>query len=254
MCVDDTDDLTKSTSTGAIAELLMREMQRAGCAVERGITRHQLLLHADIAYTSHNSSMCFAAGLECPPEGRAEVLEGLWRRAVRIVEEHMAATADPGLCLCRMDRLEDADRLIDFGRRAQREVLHREEAYQVATRVGGVRLEALGGTGAGIIGALAGVGLRLTGNDGTLRGKHGVGQENVTLPAGRLRQLLRADRIITTQGEALPDDAAVFVRKNVKLVLLQHQIMAVVQPREGRYEACKSRTCTRETAREEIGG
>ena len=59
ICVDDTDDLTKSTSTGRIADMIGKAItKKYGGRVDKGVTRHQLLIHEDIDYTSHNSSMC----------------------------------------------------------------------------------------------------------------------------------------------------------------------------------------------------
>ena len=64
ICVDDTDDLTKSTSTGKIADMIAQEIVKMGGTMDKGITRHQLLLHDDIDYTSHNSSMCMVIDIE----------------------------------------------------------------------------------------------------------------------------------------------------------------------------------------------
>ena len=44
LCVDDTDDLTKKTSTGKIAEHIKKEAESLGSVIDYGITRHQLLL------------------------------------------------------------------------------------------------------------------------------------------------------------------------------------------------------------------
>ncbi len=52
-----------------------------------------------------------------------------------------------------------------FGMRAQKEVITMEEARDIADRLG-VYIWLGGGTGQGFIGAMAGVGLRSTGNDG----------------------------------------------------------------------------------------
>lgn len=234
LCVDDTDDLTKSTSTGTVSELISEQVIALGGTLEHGISRHQLLLHEDIEYTSHNSSMCFVAEID------GVELEIIWQKAVKILQSEMAPTSDPGLCLCRLDQLQDVDRLIKFGIRAQKEVLSKQEAYTVAKEIGGVRLEEFGGTGIGVIGALAGVGLRLAGNDGTFRGKNGVGEFDVTLPAAEMCQRLGAERIITLNGEYLQDDQPVFISKFAKLVYLNHQVMAVAKKNsDGTYEICK---------------
>lgn len=74
ICVDDTDDLSKSTSTGKIADLIAEQVAALGCRAEKGVTRHQLLLHEDIAYTSHNSAMCMVMDIE-----RID-MDAVWRR------------------------------------------------------------------------------------------------------------------------------------------------------------------------------
>ncbi len=63
ICIDDTDDID-SRGTGEIAELLAQGLTEGGLARCGRVTRHQLLIHPDIAYTSHNSSMCFPAEID----------------------------------------------------------------------------------------------------------------------------------------------------------------------------------------------
>jgi hypothetical protein len=169
-CVDDTDDLTAQTSTGYIVELIANSVAGLGGQVTLGITRHQLLLSEDIPYTSHNSAMCFMALL--PPGGAVALREC----AVDTIRLQHAAESDPGLCIvempCEIDtefRVE-ASRLLAFGRKAQTEVCTKEEAYALATSIPWVDLSEHGGTGQGVIGALAGAGLRLGGFDGRFRG------------------------------------------------------------------------------------
>ena len=55
ICIDDTDNLD-SKGTGAIAEELRDLIAERGWGTCGDITQHQLLLHEDIPYTSHNSS------------------------------------------------------------------------------------------------------------------------------------------------------------------------------------------------------
>ncbi|MGN0037680.1 MAG: hypothetical protein ACI36Y_00890 [Coriobacteriales bacterium] len=168
LCVDDTDDLTKDTSTGKVAELIAGRVAGLGGQVELGITRHQLLLDESVPYTSHNSSMAFTAWV---PQG---CCEELWQQAAEVVRAEMSAAADPGLCLAVLP--QDADdpllyELIDYGRRAKAEYVSKAQAYELAERIPWLRLEELGGDGQGVVGALAGVGLRLSGSDGRFRGK-----------------------------------------------------------------------------------
>jgi len=143
-------------------------------------------VHPDIPYTSHNSSNC--VGVELPDEDP----DPLFHWACGFVAERSAQGADPGVCLARADALgchaqvpawacgvdgtlnppygglkrgTPVPPVVEFGQRAQREVLKMAEAERVAQTVG-CRLAGLAGTRGGMIGALAAVGLRAGGNDG----------------------------------------------------------------------------------------
>ena len=58
--IDDTDSLEMG-ATGRSANQLRKLIEDKGWGETQAVTRHQLLLHPDIPYTSHNSSMCFIA-------------------------------------------------------------------------------------------------------------------------------------------------------------------------------------------------
>lgn len=60
LCIDDTDNLN-SIGTGTIAEQILKKIIEKGFGPCSLVTRHQLFIHPDIPYTSHNSSMCFMA-------------------------------------------------------------------------------------------------------------------------------------------------------------------------------------------------
>lgn len=236
LCVDDTDDLTKSTSTGKIAELISSEIVSLGGEIKKGITRHQLLLDDAIDYTSHNSSMCFEAEID------GEKLETIKCAAETILKNNAAAEADPGVCICDLETLDNAESLIVFGLKAQKEVLTKAQAYQIAGKVKGVWLQEFGGTGDGVIGALAGVGLRLCGNDGTFRGKMGKGVANITITARELAIKLQADAIMTLSGEYLDGDEMVRIEEHAKLAFRNHQVVGIVSLNEaGHYVICPKR-------------
>jgi hypothetical protein len=160
--IDDTDDL-ESRGTGELASMIADDLETNGWGKSSYVTRHQLLIHPDIPYTSHNSAMCFAAEIG---EG---ALEKVIAHASAFLARESAAGSDPGLCVVDIDRLASPNELVMFGRKAKTEVVTKEQAYEFARR-GGVHLSEHGGTGQGVIGALAGAGLRLGGNDGRLKG------------------------------------------------------------------------------------
>ena len=242
VCVDDTDDLTKCTSTGAIAESIARSVdEEFGGTVELGVTRHQLLLHKDVPYTSHNSAMCFSAWVD------PGTVDALSAKAVEILLGQRAATSDPGLCICRVPGMDDAcygdwredrARLAAFGQRAKRDVIAKQQAYALTERLASVTLSEHGGTGCGVIGALAGVGLRLSGADGRFRGTwdlSGVGDTDAGATAADMRTYLErfvwgSVRIVDTADVPLPDDARVGLEEAAKPILSRGALTLVVEP------------------------
>lgn len=163
IAIDDTDNL-ESIGTGEVLENLCAALEENGLGRGGFVTRHQLLVHADIPYTSHNSAMCCAAEVDDLEKAAA------FCRAYMDVS--CAEGSDPGLCIVDPDRLADPQSLIRFGLAAKKVVLTKEAALTEAARhTEAVRLSEHGGTGGGIIGALAGCGLRLTGSDGKIKGK-----------------------------------------------------------------------------------
>ncbi|MCV7378305.1 hypothetical protein BST11_18475 [Mycobacterium alsense] len=161
--IDDTDDL-RSPGTGRRARALLRELADAGLGAPAGATRHQLLVDDRIPYTSHNSSACLAwrSADGNPRAVLAKVIE----LSARFLERVCPPDADPGLVVAIPRELDGAaSALVDFGRRAKREVLRTNEARELAASLG-VHLSGHGGTQDGVLGALAAVGLHLSGNDG----------------------------------------------------------------------------------------
>ena len=151
--LDDTDNAT-SRGTGHLARQLLADLARRGLR-PISVTRHQLPLDPRIPYTSHNSGACVAVEGGDGADSAAMAFDFVAGRA--------ADGSDPGVCIAEAGMLPDE--VLAFGRRAAAEVVEMAEALDVA-RAAGVALRPLGGTGLGVIGALASVGLRAGGDDG----------------------------------------------------------------------------------------
>jgi hypothetical protein len=162
VCIDDTDNL-ESRGTGQLSQLFAEAIEKKGWGACTSISRHQLFVHEDIPYTSHNSSMCFKATID---EKTLQPLIDFMQKGL-VVES--APGSDAGLCVAVDNEELDKQRLMAYGNSAKNTVLNKTMAYELASDLG-VHLSEHGGTGDGIIGALAGVGLRLGGNDGRFRG------------------------------------------------------------------------------------
>jgi hypothetical protein len=222
ICIDDTDDID-SRGTGEIAEVMAEGLEAEGLARCGRVTRHQLLVHPDIAYTSHNSSMCFPA--EIGDDDPAPVTS--WCQTSLAAESVEAA--DPGLCVVAVDRLERRDALVEYGRAAKQRVFTKEEAYALARELD-VHLSEHGGTGIGVIGALAGAGLRLSGDDGRFKGKFKLeGDEDGTVSVAAVKGQA-VDDVRTIDGLTLLDDERVLAAEECKLVLLGGRAVLLVSP------------------------
>ncbi len=152
--IDDTDNL-ETRGTGHRVRQLAEWLAENDLALPKSITRHQLLVHPLIPYTSHNSSACLIV--------EAENVDEVWEASREFLLRESAQGSDGGLCLGEWESI--SEEISSFGRRAKAEVLTLLEAQRAASRAG-VRCEGLTGTGGGVIGALAGIGLHRLGNDG----------------------------------------------------------------------------------------
>lgn len=86
----------------------------------------------------------------------------------------------------------------------------------------GIHLSEHGGTGQGIIGALAGAGLRLSGNDGRFKGKIKISSESSIVSAGELCATGKVDLVKSLEdGIILAEDELVILGDTLKTVLLE---------------------------------
>lgn len=229
VCIDDTDDIgTKGTGEIAeeIAELLS-DNHLSRCAF---VTRHQLYVHPDIPYTSHNSAMCFQVRTT---KSQEEILD----IAVAHLRSQSAAAADPGIALLDLHSPFEQAPLIAFGEQAKEEVKTKAQAYALAEELG-IHLSEHGGTGQGVIGALAGLGLRLQGNDGRIKGQFklpGLEAGEVSLSVGEVIELTGVDRVLSDSGEQLCFKTPLYLSGKVKAVYRDHQVSLLVYQDQGRW-------------------
>ena len=222
ICIDDTDDIG-TKGTGEIAEEIAHLLANISGDKASFVTRHQLFVHPDIPYTSHNSAMCFALR---SPLTRAEIHQ----YAVAHLIAESAPKADPGLAILDLGSQYDATALMDFGRKAKTEVLTKLAAYELAEQLN-IQLTEHGGTGQGVIGALAGLGLRLMGSDGRVKGQIKLGQfEDVALElsVADILEQTGLDAVMSTERHLLAADDRVLLKGKVKAVYLGHQFVLLV--------------------------
>ncbi|HBY96423.1 MAG TPA: hypothetical protein DEP84_21185 [Chloroflexi bacterium] len=221
--IDDTDNL-ETRGTGFRARHLGALLATEGLGRIHGITRHQLLVDPRIPYTSHNSSACLLV----------ERSEGEWAALVETCRRYLlqvsAPGSDPGLCITPLDRAGASVR--NFGELAKDQVLTSIDAFELAQREGLV-LEGLAGTGAGVIGALAAVGLRAGGNDGRFLWLPGIRNVRGVYTPGQLYEATGIEEIRRLDGIAVPFDARIALSEWTRPVLREGRAILLVEEAHG---------------------
>jgi hypothetical protein len=145
----------------------------------------------------------------------------------------------------------DCKALIEFGRAAKVKVSSKREAYGLARQTG-IHLSEHGGTGQGVVGALAGVGLRLLGNDGRYRGWYHLGQPGDIVNVEALCAYPFVDQIVTRDGDPLPMDSHVHIgSEKTKTIRMSHRRVIVVTANENaEHTGIPFRTITKKEAKE----
>lgn len=196
--IDDTDVLD-GPGTGRMARGLVQHLESLGLGRHKGVIRHQLLVDPRIPYTSHNSAKCILFET-------AEPVARLQQPCIDYMAEHFQTGSDPGLCICE-DRQFD-DEFYSYGATAQTDYIPKSQTISLAEKWG-IYLEPLGGTGDGIIGALAGVSLSAGGNDGRYIHLRGIKEVGRVLTVSQIKEQTGTLSVIDEQGITVPDSATV---------------------------------------------
>jgi len=149
--------------TGRLARRLVDHVEGHEIGGSRGVTRHQFFEGPGVPKTSRNSSAAIAIETSLGPSELLEVVTGF-------VTAESIFGSDPGVAILVEPPPVEA---IRFAREAQRRLVTRAEAFDIA-REAGIPLVGLGGTEDGVIGALCGAALRWEGNDGRFVGLPGI--------------------------------------------------------------------------------
>lgn len=196
--IDDT-DIIGSMGTGRVARGAGEYLESAGMGKLKGVIRHQLLVDPRIPYTSHNSSKCILFETDKPPaelqKPCTEYLAGIFQTG-----------SDPGLCIGTREKF--TGELLEYGLRAQREFIPKQIAIDLACK-NGILLVELGGTGDGIIGALAAAALSAGGNDGRYVHLRGIKEIEGLVTVAQIKERTDTVSVIDDTGLLVPDSEVI---------------------------------------------
>ncbi len=223
--IDDTDN-HESIGTGRLSRMLASCLVEEGQLADPSVTRHQLLVHPDVPYTSHNSDACIeATGVE----GAGDKLFEL-SQAFLIEHEHVGA--NPGLCVVRADRVPAA--LPALGRRAQHEVLDLAD-FDAEIASCDLRIWSRGETGQGRIGAVCGVALRSTGEDGRFIDLPGIRAVGGRMKVEALLAGTGVERVVTPEGLDLGPEVEIETRDWIRPALRGGKAVFTVRQEAGEW-------------------
>ena len=123
----------------------------------------------------------------------------------------------------------DTEAAIAYGKACKRILMHKTDAYAIAEQAG-FFLKELGGTGDGVIGAAAGIGLRLWGFDGTMKGKPKDLEPGKTYDLSELPKSRFIERVVTENGEPVPADGKLTLPNKTKVAVYEGILSLFVEP------------------------
>ncbi len=221
--IDDTDTL-ESPGTNQLAKALaVRLADRLFC---RQITRHQLLYDPRVPYTSKNgsASLLLEPREHGPP---APSLPDLIDELRAGMVEWYQPGSDPGLCVTERVPAE----ITTWGRRCQQDVVDQQDARRLAAEHG-LHLEGLGGTQGGIIGALAAVGLIVTGCDGRVV-RWGEWPDDLAGTVAVARLVERGVEVRRADGQSTITSGTIDVGKHLRPNFRDGRVVVLVTPTGG---------------------
>jgi hypothetical protein len=208
-----------------------------GLAEVRGISRHQLYVHPDIPYTSHNSALCLDL------DWRGGCLDRLAEDCRAYLAETSAPGSDAGFCIAPFDAI--GEDLVAFGRSAKSTVLTKTQATSLAGQAG-VHLEGVTGDHGGIIGSLACTGLRKTGHDGRFVWVKGVRDLDGITTVAHLLEATGIDLLQAQTATTFKSTDRIDVAPWPRPVLLNHKAVLLIEKVEDRNAGCEWKIVPRE--------
>lgn len=224
--VDDTDN-HESRGTGFLSRQLAGEIEKVSAGKVVGISRHQLFIHDDIPYTSRNSSACLLVR-----DGETGLLQSICRQYLL---ENAAPGSDVGLAIASYKSVPQE--VIEFGINAKKKVLSLQQAYKLAKQFN-LQLEGLTGTKEGVIGALAAVGLRKSGEDGRciwLSGKE-LRDLGGVYSVREISTITGIDAVIDLDRGMIPTEDKIEMGEWVRPVIKQNRVLLIVEKNSDKHD------------------
>ena len=224
--IDDTGN-SESVGTGKFARQIADELSKKYPVY--GVTRHQFYVHPDINFSLHN--FCAVIHVDINEE---EYVDDIFKIVKSKMLTDFNEGSNPGLAVAHEGNISPA--VVAYGKDAKEIVLTQERARNLAKNLN-MRLEGFGETGNGVIGAVAGIGLVFTRNDGRflqmgqIRKLKGPQPVEKFITAG-INGIFTRDGCSITEGTVINEG-----NKPVKPCLVNGKIILFVDEEDGIFKA-----------------
>lgn len=218
VAIDDTDG-PEGAGTVDLARRVATEVEASGLGRSLGVTRHRCLASPDAASAPPST----AAAVLIETEATTDAIEACVRD---VVVQGCAPGSHPGLAILERRAPGVA---VAFARRVQNGPVSGAEAERIAS-MASIRLRRLGGSGEGIVGALAAGTLRFEGNDGWFVGLPGTTGLPPRMRVADIYAAAPLDVVLDeASGKPAPEDAVVEVSGPLSPRLIDGRAMLLVR-------------------------
>lgn len=199
-------------------------------------SRHRLYPNPITGCKKHNTARSFSADI------KEEKLNEFIGYACKMIKEVVTPESNTGFAVVVPEQMENTDELIEYAYKTKEELVNKDQALELAKKPG-IYLFALSGSGQGIIGALAGAGLNMTGNDGQFRGKLEMSKEEYYIATVKeIIEKTYVEQVKNMDFENLGNDEYVRMGEKVKVVKLDDKYTLMVFPTEIEYPKWQTST------------
>lgn len=218
--IDETDNGGKK-GTDVFSICLGHQLEKEGLGHIAGISRHQLFTGKALTYSNGNGAACIEL-ITC--NETSEILSSVRQ----FIKANAHRGSETGFCLS--ENQEVPRMVIDWGLKARKKTVDLSEACFVAAECN-LHLEGITKNARGMIGALAAVGLRATGDDGSMiwvKG-HEINQLKGIFHAGEIYCSTRVDCIQTCDGFRIPVNATIEWQPQSRPVIRENHVTLLVE-------------------------
>ncbi len=218
--IDDTDS-PSSKGTGYLTRELGKEIENQKLGKVLNITRHQLLISKGINFTNRNNSACI--------EVNTCNIESLAGFCHHFIYSNTNDEANPVMIISPANTVSES--IIEFGIKAKNEILTLKQSEKILKDYG-LKADFIRKKKNGIIGALAAIGLRATGNDGRVIWVNGYEMKGLigNYLAGEVYCETHVDSIKTEDGFKIPINAHInFTDNRIKPVFKENSVILLVE-------------------------